>query len=82
MLYHNRRVAYRDASKYYCEVVEIGDKWTLKPILVDVNDIASLLDCSVRKVFQLKAAGKLPDTVHPTPGKTRWELGDIMNLTY
>jgi hypothetical protein len=82
MLYHTQREAHHAANKSYCEVIEAGNMWAIKPILVDVNDVASLKDCSVRKVYQLKAAGKMPKTVHPTPGKTRWKLGDIMNLTY
>ena len=80
--YNTKEAATLAASDQFGEAVAVGDLWAVKPLLLSVDQVAGLLGCSKRKVWQLNAAGKLPEVIHPTPGKTRWRFKDIMNLSY
>jgi len=80
MLYKTELGAEQVASREYGEVLQVGEHWLVKDILLDVGGVAKVLGCSSRNVWKMRDAGKLSKTVHPTPGKVRWLLKDIMAL--
>lgn len=49
---------------------------TKETTLINANDLAEMLSISVRHIWRMKAAGKLPKTVK-VGGCVRWLLSDI-----
>ncbi|MBA4189802.1 MAG: hypothetical protein C0467_17610 [Planctomycetaceae bacterium] len=48
----------------------------LRPLVVDINGLAKLLDCSRRHLERQRAAGELPDPV-AVGNKLVWRVSDI-----
>lgn len=46
------------------------------PLLLDVRDVASLLDCSARHVYRLSDAGQMPPPVR-LGSLVRWRRTDL-----
>jgi len=50
----------------------------IEPELIDVRTVAKLLGCSVRTVWRLRDAGKIPQSLVLSAGLVRWRRSTLL----
>jgi predicted DNA-binding transcriptional regulator AlpA len=56
----------------------MSDSPSIEPELIDVRTVAQLLGCSVRSVWRLRDAGKIPQPLILTTGLVRWRRCSLL----
>jgi predicted DNA-binding transcriptional regulator AlpA len=56
----------------------MSDSPSIEPELIDVRTVAQLLGCSVRTVWRLRDAGKIPQPLILTTGLVRWRRSTLL----